>query len=93
MPLYDFECLTCETVFEKIVPSTQKAAFCACGGVGRRLISARIGLLNDPNKRAESLKKRSKEHSVKQMRENPERLAKLTGAKPRSQNPWNVRNR
>lgn len=93
MPLYDFCCLTCEAVFEDIVPYTQKSVFCSCGGVATRILSAKIGLLNDPNKRAESLKKRSHEHSVKQMRENPERLARLTGGQPRSQTPWNIRKR
>ena len=95
MPLYDFECLSCEAVFEDIVPSTQKAVFCKCGGVAKRLISAQIGLLNDPNKRAEALKKRSEKHTVNEMKKNPERLAKLTGpgVQPKAQTPWNIRNR
>lgn len=95
MPLYDFHCPDCGAVFEEIVPSTQSTTPCECDGTADRQLSARIGLLNDPNKRAEALKKRSEKHSVNEMRKNPERLAKLTGrgVQPKAQTPWNIRNK
>ena len=41
MPIYEFECSTCKTIFEKICPMSDKTkeATCMCGGKGTKVIS------------------------------------------------------
>lgn len=91
MPLYDFHCPDCDTKFENVVPYEQKTSECACGGTAERMFPApELATLNDPVRRAEALKKRSLEHSVNTMKQNPEKLAAAHGGKPKAQNPWNA---
>lgn len=95
MILHDFQCSSCETNFEALVPSEQTQTECVeCGATAERVISApHVGVMNDPTVRGEALRKRSHEHSVRQAKQNPERLASKVGGEPRVQNPWNVRTR
>jgi tRNA G26 N,N-dimethylase Trm1 len=94
MIMYDFACETCG-IFESLVNKDQITELChTCGAVSNRMISAPyIGSMNDPVKRSETLKKRSKDHSLKEAKNNPEKLASQIGGKPKVQNSWNVRNR
>ena len=94
--LYDFECADCENQFEQLVSSSDVSdSICpACGGPSKRRLSAvNLGFMNDQGRQKEALMKRSKEHTLKQMKRNPQRLADLTGGTPRAQTPWNLRSR
>lgn len=94
MIMYDFDCENCG-MFESLVNKDQTTELCPkCGSVSNRILSAPyIGSMNDPVKRAETLKKRSKDHSLKEAKDNPEKLASQIGGRPKVQNAWNVRNR
>jgi putative FmdB family regulatory protein len=94
MMMRDFDCEVCGT-FESLVNNDQVDEVCpTCGKSCKRILSAPyIGSMNDPVKRAETLKKRSKEHSLKEAKANPEKIASQLGGKPKVQNLWNVRNR
>lgn len=94
MILYDFLCSSCGNVFEALVLSHfQDSETCSkCGGKASRLMPApKVGTMHDPLVKAEALKKRSFEHSVKEARKDPEKLASKLKAKPKVQNPWNLR--
>lgn len=90
----DFECADCGNEFEDLVSSSEvQTTICpACGGPSKRLLSAvTLGFMNDPQRKKEALIKRSREHSVKEMKRNPAKLADIHGGTPRAQNPWNIR--
>lgn len=91
--LFDFHCDVCDNSFEALVPQGVTQELCPLCGVeaSRVLSAAHIGLLNDPARRAESLQKRSYEHTISEARKNQERLAQQLGGTPKSQSPWNVR--
>ena len=92
----DFLCPDCGHQFEALVKSGDTTEECqACGSYAESalLTPPRVGLYNDPSTRAEALKKRSREHSNEYARKNPEEIAAKMGAKPKSQNPWNIRNK
>lgn len=90
---HDFVCPECGFKFDDLVPRGNTTTLCQeCGETAAVTVSApSLGFMNDPNRRAAALKKRSEEHSVKQARANPEALAAKLKAKPRVQNAWNVR--
>lgn len=93
--VYDFYCPICEEKFDAIVDKNTVKEVCPdCGEDSEKVFSApRVGKYNDPTVRREALIKRSHEHSVKEARKNAEQLAKKMGGKPKSQSPWNIRNK
>jgi len=94
MIMKDFHCKVCDIKFESLVCGDEKIMCKECGGEADPVLSApRIGLYNDPVARAAALRSRSYQHSVKEARANPEKLAKQMGGKPKSINPWNGRKR
>jgi hypothetical protein len=86
--LRDFHCDACSSTFEELVSSKQTAVLCACGSEAVFVLSApRIGVYNDPGKRSAILKQRSQEHTVKELKKEPERYGFAAGEK----RPWNLR--
>jgi putative FmdB family regulatory protein len=89
MQLRDFRCV-CGLDFEDLVESSDVlSATCpSCGQAAERIISApHIGVTNDPAKRAEILRKRSHEHTIKELKKEPERH----GFEAADRKPWNIR--
>jgi putative FmdB family regulatory protein len=94
MILYDFTCSSCGEGFEDLVDPGQLTGICpACQGLGERVMSAaHVGLLSgDPARTAESLKRRSHEHSLREARKNVDQFASRLGGTPKSQSKWNIR--
>lgn len=93
MIVYDFYCEPCSLHFDDIVDSSNvKTTPCPkCGKDAEKVFSApKLGWLNnDPQKRAEVLKKRSQEHTIRELKREPEKF----GFKAGDHRPWNVRNR
>jgi hypothetical protein len=93
--LHDFYCVNCDMRFEDYVASdVYQTVHEPCGNRAERVMSApHVGTMNDPNARAAALRKRSHEHTMKEARSNADRLAAQMGgsARPRVQQPWNLR--
>ncbi len=72
----DFLCEKCNEVFEEMVEPTVKLATCPiCTEPAEQIMSSpMIGTMNDSAKRLESLKKRSKEHSKREVAKEPEKF-------------------
>ena len=74
--------------------SGETSTACQCGAMAERVISAPyVGVMNDPTVQAEALRKRSREHSIREAKANPERLAGQYGGRAKVQQPWNLRSR
>ena len=89
---YDFRCFDCGD-FDALCEKGEETEACPeCGQDCQKVASApSLGFMNDPSKRAAELKRRSKAHSIKEARANPEKLAKTMGGKPKAQAKWNIR--
>lgn len=86
--MYDLECSVCEYSFEALVSPDEQILCPECSGPSRILLSAvRVGHYNDPAKRSAALKLRSKEHSIKNMKQNWDKL----GFESDKLSKWNVR--
>jgi putative FmdB family regulatory protein len=96
MILLDFNCPDCHLIFEELVDRDKRVAKCPkCGAESKQRVTAKTGHLNNPGSPevAEALRKRSYDHSVREARRNPEKIASKLGGVPRSQQPWNLRNK
>jgi putative FmdB family regulatory protein len=88
MIMRDFVCPKCTHVFEDLVGAADTTTPCPmCGTAALRQVSSpRIGLYNDPAAREVVLRKRSIDHTHKEVAKTPEKF----GLKGRS-SPWNIR--
>lgn len=94
MPLYDFYCEQCDEEFEDIQPMDVSEVLCklCCNVKAQRIMSAvNLGFLNDPERKKESLARRSYEHSMKEAKKNAEQIASKVGGVAKPQSPWNIR--
>ena len=90
MQLRDFSCPTCDVIFEALVASSSVTVTpCpTCSADSERVMSApRIGIFNDVSKKSEALKKRSQEHTIRELKKEPEKH----GFKAADKRPWNIR--
>lgn len=76
--LYDFECPSCSNSFEELVDSGSSTCPCpVCGTEAIRTLSIpKLGLFSmaDQSRRSEILRKRSEEHTLKELRKEPEKF-------------------
>ena len=93
MMMFEFECSQCGLIFEDLVQKDETIVPCKkCEAFSNRILSApRVGLYNDPNRRAEELRDRATKHQQREAAKNPEMIAAKTGGKPKAQTPWNAR--
>lgn len=90
MILRDFHCDACNVRFEDYVSSGDDrfAACPKCGVPCELVLSApRVGVYNDPAAKNAALKKRSHDHSMREMKREPEKY----GFKAGDKRPWNLR--
>ena len=86
----DFHCDPCNHRFEDYLSSGEdRHATCPkCGMPTEAVLSApRVGVYNDPAVRATALRKRSHNHTMSEMKREPERY----GFKAGDKRPWNIR--
>lgn len=85
MKLHDFQCTDCNNTFEDLVDNDNRFTNCPeCGSIAEKLLSApRIGLYNDPDKRATELKRRSEQHTKKEVAKEHEKFGFKTDGKKR----------
>ena len=90
--MLDFHCTDCGATFEELVDREARKATCECGVEATQSVTAKTGFLNDSGSQrvADTLRKRSFDHSVKMHRDNPEALASRIGGTPAVQQKWNV---
>jgi hypothetical protein len=88
----DFECKKCGLIFEDFVKRDETSTPCKqCNEPSDMTISTpMISALCDPDKKRELLKKRSEEHSAKEMKHNVGKFAKY-GISGQSTAAWNIR--
>ena len=88
MIMADFSCDSCPHVFEDLVSSGTTTVPCPmCGKDAQKQMSApRIALYNTPETKAAALRKRSEEHTKKEVAREPEKFKMRSSRKP-----WNVR--
>lgn len=89
MILRDFYCATCDVTFEEYVSKDDRTAKCQkCGNDAESVLSApRIGVYHDPKARSAALRKRSHDHTIREMKKEPERYGFEADDKRR----WNLR--
>jgi len=85
----DFYCYECDLRFDSLVKRDVTNSACpTCSVSCESVISApRLGKYNDPTARAAELKQRSHNHTMKELKKQPEKYG-FTGA---DRSPWNVR--
>ncbi len=94
--LLDFHCPGCGGTYEDLVDSKDRKSTCLeCNTEATPRVTAKTGFLNDPGSQRTRnvLRKRSFDHSVKEAKRNPEKLAAQMGGRPRVQQAWNARPR
>lgn len=89
MILRDFRCEGCNKQFEDYVSSSDRFSACPdCGQPCEMVLSApRLGVYNDPQIKAEALKKRSHDHTISELKKEPEKHGFLGADKPKG---WNI---
>ena len=88
----DFLCPFCDNEFESLVADTEETHYCSnCGETAEKIMSApRIGLYeNNPELKAKVLKKRSADHTAKEVAREHEKF----GFKAAKSERWNLRNK
>ena len=92
---FDYECNTCGA-FEELVNGDDSEVLCKndpshglCPRVASSPLLSFVGLGDDAARRKESLLKRSREHSMKEMQHNAEKF----GMKSKGPGAWNARKR
>lgn len=88
--LREFYCGACDKSFEDLVSSSavHSTACPDCGTAVESVMSApRIGAYHDPNAKASALRRRSHDHTMSQLKKEPERY----GFKAADRRPWNIR--
>lgn len=74
LKVYDFNCPECNENFEELVETDTRLAACpVCGSASEKVLSApKLALfsMGSPEERAEKLKKRSFDHTQKEMKHN-----------------------
>lgn len=98
MKYFDFKCSECDYIFEDLVDSNTTELLCpVCedddleSRAYKIMSSPRIMTSADPAVKAEMLRKRSHDHSVKEARKNAEHIASKLGGVAKPQAPWNLR--
>lgn len=87
--MYDYICEVCDLHFEELVNDGDVVTCRECGSPALKVPSAvRIGHYNDPVKREQILRQRSRDHSFKEMAKEPEKHGFSAATKPRL---WNKR--
>ena len=90
--LREFQCDACELAFEDLMPSSaDRVTACKnCGARCEAVMSApRVGAFSglSPEARAEVLRKRSHQHTMKELKKEPEKYGFAAAEK----RPWNIR--
>ena len=94
--MYDFYCDVCDIRIEALVDKDTESIICGdCDLPAKKAPSAPKlqTIINDPVRQSAALRKRSRDHSFKEAKRNQEQLASKLGGKPKSQTPWNIRNK
>ena len=89
MKVFDYHCEACDLFFEEMVAADEQVVCGECSQEAKKVPSAsRVGLYNDPAKREQILRQRSRDHSFKEMAKEPEKHGFDAAIKPRL---WNKR--
>lgn len=91
MKVFDFMCEPCNVIFDELVENDERFLPCPeCTQPAERIISAPlIGKMNDPATRAATLRKRSHDHTMKNLSKEPEKY----GFQKDVHRRWNIRGR